>query len=119
MTLTGFVDDVRPLIARSWASIVPLHTGGGTRLKILEAMALRTPVIATSKGAEGLDVQSGKHLLIADTPETFVQQVVRLLRQPQLRENLAEEAYALVREKYDWQVIMPHFLNLIEEIGRV
>jgi len=117
VTLTGFVDDVRPLIARSWASIVPLHTGGGTRLKILEAMALGTPVVATSKGAEGLDVEADKHLLIADTPEGFAQKVIRLLQEPELREHLANNAYRLVREKYDWKVVMPRFLHLIERIA--
>lgn len=118
VTLTGFVDDVRPLIASSWISLVPLHTGGGTRLKILEAMALGTPVVATSKGAEGLDVQAGRHLLIADTPETFAQSVVRLLREPELRKQLADNAYQLVREKYDWRVVMPRFLELVERVAQ-
>jgi glycosyltransferase involved in cell wall biosynthesis len=116
VTLTGFVDDVRPLIARSWASVVPLHTGGGTRLKILEAMALGTPVVATSKGAEGLDVQDGKHLLIADTPEMFAQAVTCLLMDAELRRLLSTNAYQLVREKYDWAVVIPRFLDLIERI---
>lgn len=114
VTLTGFVDDVRPLIARSQVSIAPLRTGGGTRLKILEAMALRTPVVATSKGAEGLEVQAGKHLLIADTPETFAQAVIRLLKDPKLRQQLTENAYQLVRKKYNWEVVMPRFLQLVE-----
>jgi polysaccharide biosynthesis protein PslH len=119
VTLTGYVDDIRPLIARSWISVVPLHTGGGTRLKILEAMSLRTPVVTTPKGAEGLDVQAGQHLLIADTPEAFAQAVVRLLQDPALRRQLASDAYQLVREKYDWMVIMPHFLELVERAARV
>ena len=71
ITLTGFVDDVRPLIASAAVCIVPLWQGGGTRLKILEAMALRTPVVTTSKGAEGLDAEHGVHLLIADEPAAF------------------------------------------------
>lgn len=116
ITLTGFVDDVRPLIARSWVSVVPIHTGGGTRLKILEAMALRTPVVATSKGAEGLDAQPDKHLLIADTPEAFARQVARLLKESELRQYLADNAYQLIREKYDWAIVMPRFLTLLERI---
>jgi glycosyltransferase involved in cell wall biosynthesis len=118
VTLTGFVDDVRPLIARSWVSIVPLHTGGGTRLKILEAMALKTPVVATTKGAEGLDVQPGKHLIIADTPQEFAHSIARLLKEPELRRQIAENAYCLVREKYHWEAIMPRFLELVEHVIR-
>jgi sugar transferase (PEP-CTERM/EpsH1 system associated) len=117
VTLTGFVDDVRPFIAGAWASVVPLHIGGGTRLKILEAMALRTPVVATSKGAEGLDVQAGRHLLLADSPESFAQEVIRLLKEPSLRQQLADQAYELVRTKYDWAVTMPRFLELVEQVG--
>ncbi len=118
VTRTGYVDDVRPLVARSWISLAPLRVGGGTRLKILEAMALRTPVVATSKGAEGLDVQDGEHLLIADTPQAFADAVIRLLKDPALRQRLTDNAYQLVREKYDWAVIMPRFLHLIEQVAR-
>jgi sugar transferase (PEP-CTERM/EpsH1 system associated) len=115
VTLTGFVDDVLPLIVRSWCSVVPLHTGGGTRLKILEAMALGTPVVATSKGAEGLEFESGKHLLVADKPEAFAQMVIHLLKEPELRQQIVDNAYQLVQEKYDWAVVMPHFLDLVEK----
>ncbi len=117
VTRTGYVDDVRPLVARSWISLAPLRIGGGTRLKILESMALRTPVVATSKGAEGLDVQDGEHLLIADTPQTFADAVIRLLKDPALRRRLTDNAYQLVREKYDWAVIMPRFLDLVERVA--
>lgn len=116
ITLTGFVDDVRPLIASSCASLAPIWQGGGTRLKILEAMALRTPVVATSKGAEGLDARHNEHLLIADSPEDLANETLRLLREPSLRERLAENAYQLVRDRYDWKVILPQFLSLVERI---
>lgn len=114
VTLTGFVEDVRPLVGAAWASLAPIRLGGGTRLKILEAMALRSPVIATSKGAEGLDVRHGEHLLLADSPEAFADATVRLLTSPQLRHDLAERAYHLMEQKYDWSVILPDFLQLIE-----
>lgn len=114
----GYVHDVRPEVASSWASLAPLLTGGGTRVKILEAMALRTPVIATSKGAEGLDVQPEVHLLIADTPEAYAHATIRLLQDPALRRRLADNAYELVRQKYDWNVIMPRFLDLAERVSR-
>lgn len=115
VTLTGFLPDIRPLIASSWASVVPLLDGGGTRLKILEAMALRTPVITTRKGAEGLDVEHEDTVLIADEPEEFAKAVVRLLKEPELRVSLSENAYQLVRERYNWATVMPRFLQLIEE----
>lgn len=117
VSLTGLVADVRPLLRRAWLSVVPLHTGGGTRLKILEAMALGTPVVATSKGAEGLDVQAGQHLLIADTPQAFAAQVIRLLREPDLRRQLAENAQQLVQQRYDWAGVLPRFLDLVDQVS--
>jgi glycosyltransferase involved in cell wall biosynthesis len=104
------------LIASSWVSLVPIFTGGGTRLKILEAFALKTPVIATSKGAEGLEVVHDEHLLIANSPEEYTQQTLRLLQDEQLREKLVSKAYKLVEEKYDWAVIMPKFINLVDQV---
>lgn len=112
--LVGYVDDVRPLIASSWISLAPIFSGGGTRLKILEAFALRTPVIATTKGAEGLEVQHNEHLLLADTPEAFAEQTVRLLNDKNLRQKLVSNGYKLVFDMYDWSVIMPKYLRLID-----
>jgi glycosyltransferase involved in cell wall biosynthesis len=119
VSLTGFVDDVRPLVASAWISLAPIQVGGGTRLKILEAMALRTPVVATPKGAEGLDVRAGEHLLIADTPEAFAAATIRLLQEPGLRQELAANAYQLVSEKYDWAAVMPQFLDLVDRVAGV
>jgi glycosyltransferase involved in cell wall biosynthesis len=114
VTLSGYLDDVRPTVARSWMCVVPLRTGGGTRLKILEAMALGTPVVSTAKGAEGLEVVNGEHALIADTPGDFAAQIVRLMKEPTLREKLACNARRLVEEKYDWAEIGQHWLDLVE-----
>ncbi len=116
--LAGYVEDIRSLIGRSRCSIVPILRGGGTRLKILEAMALRTPVIATSKGAEGLDVRQGEHLLIADDPVEFANAVLRVYSDRNLREELITKAYNLVREKYDWATSMPRFNRLVERVGK-
>jgi glycosyltransferase involved in cell wall biosynthesis len=118
VVLTGFVTDVRPLIVSSWASVIPIRAGGGTRLKILEAMALGTAVVATSKGAEGLEIRPGEHFLQADTQEEFAQATLRLMKDPGLRKELVENASRLVREKYDWTVIMPRFLSLAERVAR-
>jgi glycosyltransferase involved in cell wall biosynthesis len=71
-------------------------------------------VVATSKGAEGLLVQNGQHLLIADEPEKFAEQVVQLLKNKELREHLSENALQLVKEHYDWPGLMPKVLRLVE-----
>jgi polysaccharide biosynthesis protein PslH len=115
VTLTGFVDDVRPYIASATISLAPILEGGGTRLKILEAMALRTPVISTSKGAEGLDIEPGYHLLVADTPAEFATAVLSLLNNPDEAQRLATNAYELVSTRYDWDAVLPRFLDLVEK----
>ena len=115
--LTGFVEDIKPLISRSWISIAPLISGGGTRLKILEAMGLGVPVITTSKGAEGLDVTHGENILITDNPHQFAEYVIQLINDPQLRQSIIINAEQLVKNRYDWPVIMPKFLNVIERIS--
>ncbi len=112
--LTGYVEDVRLPVARSAVCVVPLRQGGGTRLKILEAMALGVPVVATTKGAEGLEVVNGEHLLIADDPARFAQRVVELLRDPVQRAGLAHNARHLVEARYDWEMIGAQFVNLVE-----
>jgi glycosyltransferase involved in cell wall biosynthesis len=113
----GFVDDVRPLIASAWLSIAPILAGGGTRLKILESMAAGTPVVATSKGAEGLDAFPGEHLLIADDPAAFAAHVVALLSDPTLRARLARAARALVEAHHDWRTLGPRFATLVESLA--
>jgi glycosyltransferase involved in cell wall biosynthesis len=115
---TGYVDDVRPLVAGAWISVVPIRMGGGTRVKILEAMALGTPVVATSKGAEGLDVTHDTHLLIADAPCLFAEHVLRLLRDADLRNRLAQNARELVAQRYSWGAIGPRFAQLAVETAR-
>ncbi|MCA9971004.1 MAG: glycosyltransferase, partial [Anaerolineales bacterium] len=113
--LTGFVDDVRPRIKGAWLSVAPIWIGGGTRLKILEAMALGTPVVATHKGAEGLDLVNGRDIVLADEPAAFADAVIGLLRDPAARQALAARGLQRVREVYDWQVILPQFMGLVAE----
>jgi glycosyltransferase involved in cell wall biosynthesis len=112
--LSGYVDDIKPVIARAAVCVVPLRQGGGTRLKILEAMALGTPVVATSKGAEGLDITPGRDILIADDPAEFAHEVIRLLRNSTLREQVTSNARRLVEQCYDWQQIGRRFVGLVE-----
>lgn len=115
VTLTGSIPDIHNRIARARISIVPLLEGGGTRLKILEAMALNTPVVSTSKGAEGLEVENGKHLLIADTPEDFTEAVIRLLSEDKLRRTLTRQARSLVEEKYNSEAVINRYLEVVEQ----
>lgn len=113
---TGYLDDIRPRIAQSQVCVVPMTMGGGTRLKILEAMALGTPVVATSKGAEGLEVTPGQDILIANEPAAFAEAVLSLLSDRELRSRLAENARQLVREKYDWKTIGSTFEAFLREV---
>jgi len=115
VSLTGYVEDVRMPVTEAAVCVVPIRQGGGTRLKILEAMALGTPVVATSKGAEGLAVVDGEHLLIADEPAAFADATLRLLRDGGLRNRLTSSARALVEAKYDWAHIGRRFVDLVEE----
>ena len=116
LELTGYLNDIRPTVASAWACVVPLRIGGGTRLKILEAMALGTPVIATSKGIEGLDVTPEQDCLIASDPDTFADQVIRLLQDPVLRKRLVSNGRKLVEQKYSWLSIGKEFENLISQV---
>lgn len=115
VNLTGFVDDVRIPVMQASVCIVPIRQGSGTRLKILEAMALGTPIVSTTKGAEGLDVVDGKHLLLADDPITFAARTVELLSNPGLRQRLVVNARRLVTTHYDWKQIGQRFVRLVEK----
>jgi glycosyltransferase involved in cell wall biosynthesis len=103
--VTGSVADVRPYVWRSSVFVVPLRVGSGTRLKVLEAMSMKKPVVSTTIGSEGIDVTDGESVLIADTPQTFADAVMRLLRDAALREKLTRNGFDLVKSKYDWSVI--------------
>ncbi|MGE3268779.1 MAG: glycosyltransferase family 4 protein [Chloroflexota bacterium] len=111
---TGYVDDIRPVVAESWVAVVPLLHGSGTRLKILEAMALGTPVVSTSKGAEGLAATPGDDIILHDDPDGFARGVVDLLRSSELRRRLAEGGRRLVQDRYDWQVVGAHVRALAQ-----
>lgn len=97
--------DIRPCFEKAVVYVVPLLAGGGTRLKILEAMAMGRPVVSTSLGAEGVPYVNGTHLLLADDPRSFAEQVVRLLQDESLRRRLAENAMQFVRANYDWRML--------------
>lgn len=105
VVVTGSVPDVQPYYAASAVSVVPLRAGSGTRLKILEAMALGRPVVSTPVGSEGLEVVDGQHLLLADEPEAFADRVVALLEGSALCADITARARSLVEERYSWPVL--------------
>ena len=107
--VTGTVPDVQPWLWGASASIVPLRIGGGTRLKIYEAMAAGTATVSTSIGAEGLDVTHPANIRLADTPEAFAEQCLSLLQDIQQRESVANEALELVTSRFSWDTIAAEF----------
>lgn len=114
--VTGRVDDVIPYYQKCPICVVPLRAGGGTRLKILEAMALGRPVVSTTIGCEGLNVVDGEHLLIADTPAAFAEQTVRLLYDRKLYQHLALNARHLVERQYGWDGITTKLLDIYTDM---
>jgi sugar transferase (PEP-CTERM/EpsH1 system associated) len=114
--VTGTVDSVIPHYINSSICIVPLRAGGGTRLKILEAMAVGRPVVSTTIGCEGLDVVDGENLLIADTPVQFAEKVIQLINDKQLYQKIANNGRKLVEDKYSWDKIAEKLLAVYAEI---
>jgi sugar transferase (PEP-CTERM/EpsH1 system associated) len=115
--VTGQVDSVIPYYSQSTVCVVPLRAGGGTRLKILEAMALGRPVVSTTLACEGLDVVDGEHLLIADSPEEFAKKTARLLTDSELHQRITANARQLVVAYYDWDVLADRLMRVYAEIG--
>jgi len=116
MDLVGRVPSPLPFYQDARVAVVPLRAGGGTRLKILEAMALGRPVVSTPLGCEGLAVENGKHLLVANDAENFAAAVARLLTDRALAACLTREARALVERDYDWTAIAQRLLRVYEEL---
>jgi sugar transferase (PEP-CTERM/EpsH1 system associated) len=114
VTVTGRVDDVRPYMEEAAVYIVPLRIGGGTRLKIYEAMAMEKPVVSTTIGAEGLPVTDGEEIVLADTPESFAQAVVELLKQQNLSAEIGARAAAKVRAEFGWESVADSFAAICE-----
>lgn len=114
--LTGWVDDIRPFLARGSICVVPLRIGGGTRLKIFEAMAMGKAVVSTTVGAEGLPVESGANVILADAPKDFAESVISLLRDPNQRKRLGAAARTLVEEKYSWRSVAESFARTLQEV---
>lgn len=105
VVVTGTVPDVRPYVWKSSVYVVPLRMGGGTRLKVAEALAMKKPMVTTRIGCEGIDLKDGESCLMADSPQDFADAVLRLLGDKKLRTVLAENGGRVAKQKYDWNVI--------------
>jgi glycosyltransferase involved in cell wall biosynthesis len=116
VAVTGTVDDVRPWLQGAQIVVVPLLSGGGTRLKLLEAFASQRPVVSTRTGAEGIPVRDDRELLLADDPENFARAVIALARTPELRARLTGAAIELVRANYQWSAISARLREVHEEL---
>jgi glycosyltransferase involved in cell wall biosynthesis len=113
--VTGTVEDVRPYLDEAEVYVVPLRVGGGTRLKIFEALAMGKAVASTTIGAEGLDLASDQQIALADDPDAFAQRVIGLLRDAAWRSALGDEGRRLVETRYSWDVIARAFENHLLE----
>jgi glycosyltransferase involved in cell wall biosynthesis len=106
IVVTGYVPNLETLISQSRVLVVPVHSGSGMRVKILEAFARGIPIVSTTVGVEGIDARPGEHLLVADDPEGFAQAVVQLLQDRALANRVAQAGRALVEARYDWRAAL-------------
>jgi glycosyltransferase involved in cell wall biosynthesis len=114
--VTGTVDDVRPYIAKSAVYIVPLRVGGGSRLKILEAMSMEKAVVSTHVGAEGLDVTDGENIVLAGTVEEFAERIAALMSDRARRAMFGRNGRKLVLSKYRWETVGANLTRYLNEI---
>ena len=114
----GFVPDLRPFLAEASLLVVPIWTGAGTRLKVLEAFASGLPVVSTRLGCEGLGAEPGKHFLPAETPGEFIKRIGELTSDPDLGRAISTKARLLVEKSYDWEVVTRRAEAVWEEVAR-
>jgi sugar transferase (PEP-CTERM/EpsH1 system associated) len=122
VSVLGYVDDIRPHVKKAAVYVAPMRSGGGTKLKILNALSMGKAVVTTSVGAEGIDINHREHVMIADDPETFTTMTIDLLRNPELRKELGKNGRKWMVERYDWEKIcsnMEHAYNEIRSLTGV
>ena len=117
ITITGYIDDIRSYIAGATVYVAPLRVGGGTRLKLMEAMAMGKAIVSTTVGAEGFPVTSGTELILADSPEQYAQAVVTLLAEPALRSKLGQNGKKLAHAHYGWDALVPQLEALYQRVS--
>lgn len=117
VTVTGYVPDVRPYVAQAKVYVVPIRMGSGTKLKVLEAMAMGVPVVSTRLGAEGIAVNAGEEILLADDPADFAASVIELISNEPLRASMGRKGRVLMETRYDWQVIVPELAKVYASLS--
>jgi sugar transferase (PEP-CTERM/EpsH1 system associated) len=116
VTVTGYVEDVRPFLKRATVCVVPLRIARGVQNKILEAMAIGLPVVATRRAMEGINARPGEDVMVADNPSEFARSTIQLLEDDQLRRRLSDNARRLVERTYRWDSCLQHLDHLLEEL---
>jgi glycosyltransferase involved in cell wall biosynthesis len=116
VVVTGRVEDVRPYFDSSAVFVCPLRSGSGMQTKLLEAMAMKVPVVTTSLGFEALEASAGRDIIVADEVEKFAQEVIRLLKEKELRQSIAQNARKLVEERYGWPSVIRQLETVYEDI---
>lgn len=111
----GYISDIRKFVAQGWVSVVPERVGGGTRIKLLESLALRTPVVATQWASIGVDATNGSELLFSDDPNQIAKHVIDVLSSAQLRAGLSLNGRALIERKHDWRVIGAQLEDFVQD----
>lgn len=115
--VTGFVDDVRPYVWKSSVFVVPLRMGSGTRLKVIESLAMKKPVVSTTIGCEGINVEDEKSILIEDSPKEFAEGVLRLFKDQKLRSKLTSNGYEVIKNHYEWSSIGDKMLDIYDSMS--
>jgi glycosyltransferase involved in cell wall biosynthesis len=116
MKITGYVDDLNPYFSKSSLAVIPVRVGGGMRVRILECFARQIPVITTSIGAEGIDVNNLIDILIEDDETMFAERSEQVLRDQDLQEQIIKNAKILVERKYDWSVVLKNVSSVFDAL---
>ena len=114
----GGIDDIRDAFATAHVLLAPIRSGKGTRYKVLEAMITGTPVVATNLAVEGIDLEKGKEVLTADSPEDLAKITVKLLKSPSTQQSLAQAGIELVKSQYSWSIIAKHLDGVYKEFNK-
>jgi polysaccharide biosynthesis protein PslH len=116
VAVTGYLEDLRPVISRAWVAVVPLLEGFGQKIRVLQLLAMDKAVVATSLAAQGLEVTPGRNIVVADEPQAMADKIVELLAQPQLRKNIGAEARKLAETAYNWEKLTQRLNEVFEGV---
>lgn len=114
--VTGRTNDIRPYLLDTAVSVCPMRMGAGVQNKIMEAMSVGCPVVTTSLGSEGIDVENGKHVLIEDDPKSFADSVLKLMKNNLFRYQIKKQARELIEQKYTWEQVLTPLMDLLKEM---